>query len=66
MPIYEFECETCGSCFEEILPASRTEMPACPCCATPDQVRKRLTACARPTPAAGQTAHGCTSRGGFS
>jgi putative FmdB family regulatory protein len=66
MPIYEFECEKCGTCFEEILPANRTEMPACPQCARPDQVRKRISACARPAPASGSAGQGCAPRSGFS
>lgn len=66
MPIYEFECRTCGACFEEIRPASRTEMPACPRCATPEQVRKRISACVRPAPTSRFAAQGCAPGGGFS
>jgi putative FmdB family regulatory protein len=31
MPIYEFECEECGSRFEELVPGEATEV-ACPSC----------------------------------
>jgi putative FmdB family regulatory protein len=32
VPIYEFECEQCGSRFEELTPAGSTAI-ACPACA---------------------------------
>ncbi len=31
MPIYEFECEECGACFEELV-AAEAEAVACPEC----------------------------------
>ncbi len=31
MPIYEYECEGCGACFEELV-GSSTGSPACPTC----------------------------------
>jgi putative FmdB family regulatory protein len=31
MPIYEFECEECGACFEELVAAGAPDAP-CPKC----------------------------------
>ena len=33
MPIYEFECEECGSRFDELL-AAEADPPPCPACAS--------------------------------
>jgi putative FmdB family regulatory protein len=41
MPIYEFECGSCGTRFEELV-AAGTEEPACPECAAAD-VRRLLS-----------------------
>lgn len=41
MPIYEFECGSCGARFEELVPAGTEEM-ACPECAAAD-ARRRLS-----------------------
>ena len=38
MPIYEFECETCGARFEELV-ASGTEVLACSGCGSSDTRR---------------------------
>ena len=38
MPIYEFECEACGSRFEELV-SSDTRMPACPACGSKETRR---------------------------
>jgi len=35
MPIYEYVCPLCGTCFEEIRPASNPEPGICPECASP-------------------------------
>jgi putative FmdB family regulatory protein len=32
VPIYEFECEECGTVFEELLPRSDSPAPDCPSC----------------------------------
>lgn len=40
MPIYEFECSTCGTRFEELLPAGETA--PCPQCKS-SEVGKRLS-----------------------
>lgn len=65
MPIYEFECRTCGLRFEEILPASSEAVPQCPQCQTNDSVQKCLSACAK-APQTGPSSQGCAPRGGFS
>jgi putative FmdB family regulatory protein len=46
MPVYEFECEQCGSRFEELLPS---ELPrvACPSCGT-TQIRRLFSGVAPP------------------
>jgi putative FmdB family regulatory protein len=41
MPIYEFECKSCGHRFDELL-KSGAESAACPECGS-DQVRRRFT-----------------------
>ena len=41
MPIYEFECEKCGSRFEELV-KSGTSSPACPSCKS-SRTRQRLS-----------------------
>jgi putative FmdB family regulatory protein len=38
MPIYEFECEECGSRFEELV-AADAALPPCPSCASTRIVR---------------------------
>ncbi|NLW82639.1 MAG: zinc ribbon domain-containing protein [Desulfovibrionales bacterium] len=64
MPIYEFQCQTCGFCFEEILPASNDTLPECPHCGTNEAVAKQISAC---TVRGNVTAAAsCTPRGGFS
>jgi putative FmdB family regulatory protein len=46
MPIYEFECEQCGSRFEELVSAA-AECPACPECG--GETRRRLSPVAPPS-----------------
>jgi putative FmdB family regulatory protein len=41
MPIYEFECDQCGSRFEELM-ASGGQLPACPDCGA-DRTRRLLS-----------------------
>jgi len=66
MPIYEFICDRCDLCFEEILPATYTDTPLCPLCETDEKVRKLLSACVnQPTTTDSRTPE-CRSRGGFS
>ncbi len=42
MPIYEYKCETCGSCFEKLTFAGDDETPPCPACGTKD-VKKQMS-----------------------
>lgn len=63
MPIYEFQCQTCQTCFEEILPASRETLPDCPRCGSADAVVKQISACVTRT---AQEQESCAPRGGFS
>lgn len=66
MPIYEFTCEGCDLCFEEILPATHTDTPPCPQCKTARKVRRVLSACVHQSSATGSRTQGCRPRGGFS
>ena len=65
MPIYEFQCKTCQFCFEEILPATRVDMPPCPRCGSSENVVRLVSACVAQT----GRQHGessCSPRVGFS
>lgn len=46
MPIYEYECTSCGSSFEELQLGGATQAPSCPSCQTADEVRRRISASA--------------------
>ncbi|MBS1863120.1 MAG: zinc ribbon domain-containing protein [Actinobacteria bacterium] len=46
MPIYEFECEGCGACFEELVSASTTTV-ACPECGS-GRTRRLMSAVSPP------------------
>jgi len=46
MPIYEFECEGCGGCFEELVGASAVAV-ACPECGS-DRTRRLMSAVSPP------------------
>ena len=43
MPIYEFECKSCGARFDRLQKLSDPDPDACPDCGAP-QVRRRVTA----------------------
>ena len=43
MPIYEFECNSCGARFDRLQKLSDPDPDACPDCGAP-QVRRRVTA----------------------
>ena len=64
MPIYEFQCQTCQFCFEEILPANHADMPECPRCKSAEAVVRLVSACVARTGQQGEAA--CAPRGGFS
>ncbi len=46
MPIYEFECEECGTCFEELVAAATAAAP-CPECGS-KRTRRLLSAVSPP------------------
>ena len=46
MPIYEFECEECGSGFEELVPSEAAEV-ACPSCGS-TRARRLMSAVSPP------------------
>ncbi|MBS1886297.1 MAG: zinc ribbon domain-containing protein [Actinobacteria bacterium] len=46
MPIYEFECEECGACFEELVTAGTTAAP-CPECGA-GRTRRLISAVSPP------------------
>jgi putative FmdB family regulatory protein len=48
MPIYEFECEECGTRFEELLQVVDSPSPACSRCGSP-RTRRRLSTVAPPS-----------------
>ena len=45
MPIYEYECNACGTNFEELVRMCEEKAPACPRCGKPD-TRRLLSPCA--------------------
>ena len=68
MPLYEYECNTCGEEFEQVVKFSEADAnPACPACQGED-TRKKISAFA--SLAAFLTGSGgdssCSPRGGFS
>ena len=52
MPIYEFECGSCGTRFEELVPAGQTA--PCPQCKSPD-VKRRYSQIGEPRVPVGLT-----------
>jgi len=56
MPLYEYRCETCGKCFEELVKNS-TEKVSCPDCES-DDVEREFSLFA-------SSATGCSPSGGF-
>ena len=43
MPIYEYNCRECGTCFEEIVPVNEQKNPPCPSCRS-DKTEKKMSA----------------------
>lgn len=43
MPIYEYQCETCGACFEKLVFAGDDEPVTCPECGK--RKNKKLVSC---------------------
>jgi len=60
MPYYDFKCRSCGEQFEENIPMSSLNTPACPKCGTKDS-EKLITGCQI---ASGASGKGC-GKGGF-
>ncbi len=60
MPIFEYDCQSCGHRFETLVRDGRT--PACPSCAS-GELSKRLSVFARPpsTAAAAELPEACRS-----
>ncbi len=58
MPIYGFECKTCGTGFETLVRAS--EEPACPSCGSVD-LDRQLSLIAPPAKRGGSPAPPCES-----
>ncbi|HEY2480291.1 MAG TPA: zinc ribbon domain-containing protein [Solirubrobacterales bacterium] len=56
MPIYEFECEGCGACFEELVAAGTAAAP-CPECGS-ERTRRLISAVSPP----GRTPRGAEVR----
>lgn len=44
MPMYEYTCQQCGECFEDIVSSTATTTPPCPKCASAD-TKKLMSAC---------------------
>ena len=42
MPIFEYQCNTCGKCFERLVLNDREPNPACPQCGA-DQTSKLMS-----------------------
>jgi putative FmdB family regulatory protein len=70
MPLYEYQCNTCGEEFEKMVRFSEAELtPACPACQGED-TRKKISAFASLaaflTGDSSSNSSSCTPRGGFS
>lgn len=48
MPIYEYQCESCCHCFEELLLSVNDPAPNCPKCQCADVEKLMSAACVRP------------------
>ena len=62
MPIFEFECQTCGTPFEELLRSSSIVEVSCPDCGSP-QVRKKISTIAARTSGKNSFSFGASSAG---
>jgi putative FmdB family regulatory protein len=65
MPIYEYICDGCRTCFEEIMPAGSEKTPPCPKCKTAQKVRKQMSACSAKS-GSDKSSGSCAPRSGFS
>jgi len=69
MPLYEYQCSSCGEEFEQIVSFSKADlMPACPICRSED-TRKKISIAASfgssSTGSADYSGSSCGSSGGF-
>jgi putative FmdB family regulatory protein len=70
MPLYEYQCNTCGEEFEKVVRFSEADLsPACPACQGED-TRKKISTFASLaaflTGGGGSSSDSCNPRGGFS
>ena len=68
MPIYEYQCDACGHCFEEIVFSSRAPKPKCPKCGCAGVQKLMSAGCVRaqgiPTGSGGFKTPSCKPSGG--
>lgn len=64
MPIYEYQCEECNSCFERLVFGSEADEVACPDCGA--RKARRLMSCVSFIGDAGTGACASKPAGGFS
>jgi putative FmdB family regulatory protein len=48
MPIYEYQCQACCHCFEELVFSSNAAKPKCPKCDCADVQKLMSAGCVRP------------------
>jgi putative FmdB family regulatory protein len=48
MPIYEYQCEACCHCFEQLTLGGESGPPACPACGCADVKKLMSAGCIRP------------------
>jgi len=69
MPLYEYQCSSCGEEFEQIVSFSKADlMPDCPICGSKDTRKKISVAASFGSSSAGSAASSgssCGSSGGF-
>jgi putative FmdB family regulatory protein len=68
MPIYEYQCNACCHCFEELVFSSKAPKPKCPNCDCADVQKLMSAGCVRPqgipTGGGGFNAPACKPSGG--
>ena len=64
MPIYEYKCEKCGSCFEKLVFGSEKEPVSCPDCKAKNV--QRLLSCTGFITSSGGSSCSTASQPGFS
>ncbi|MCE5321720.1 zinc ribbon domain-containing protein [bacterium] len=61
MPIYEYECKSCGKCFERLISMSRANEVECPACGSAEV--KRLMSLFASRVAGGSSSHSSSCAG---